>query len=186
MIRWIKDENDTLQPKEAKENDMKNLIAFVQEKHSKQVRKYTVEPYFVHLEAVASLVATHLEDKRLVAIAYSHDLLEDTDCTEEDSNALALDSFSNSDIGYILEGVNALTDVFTHEAYPDLNRAERKWKESERLSAIRPEFQSVKYCDIMHNSISILEYDREGFGVTYVREMSNVLSTMNKGDPGAA
>lgn len=50
---------------------------------------YGDKPYTTHLESVAHMVkAMNSEDERLVVIAWLHDILEDTSCTEAVLNAL--------------------------------------------------------------------------------------------------
>lgn len=54
--------------------------------HRKQVRWYTEEPYFNHVERVADTIARSAEyrnDPVAIAAAYLHDTLEDTELTEE-------------------------------------------------------------------------------------------------------
>ncbi len=62
-------------------------VSFAAAKHTLQKRKGDAgEPYFNHLAEVASLVAaaTNGEDGNLIAAAYLHDTIEDTDTTYED------------------------------------------------------------------------------------------------------
>ena len=44
-------------------------------------RKYSNQPYDVHLEAVAKLVATVSDDAETIAAAWLHDTVEDTPAT---------------------------------------------------------------------------------------------------------
>ena len=41
-------------------------------------RKYTSEPYDVHLKNVANIVASVTEDAEMIAAAWLHDIVEDT------------------------------------------------------------------------------------------------------------
>ena len=47
-------------------------------------RKYNDEPYHVHLSAVAKLVASVTDDQEVIAAAWLHDTVEDTQATLED------------------------------------------------------------------------------------------------------
>jgi len=47
-------------------------------------RKYNNEPYHVHLSAVAKLVVSVTDDKEVIAAAWLHDTVEDTQATLED------------------------------------------------------------------------------------------------------
>jgi (p)ppGpp synthase/HD superfamily hydrolase len=58
---------------------------FAERAHREQVRKYTGEPYFVHLDEVAKLCARFGCNKRTVAAAYLHDTIEDQPVTYEDT-----------------------------------------------------------------------------------------------------
>jgi (p)ppGpp synthase/HD superfamily hydrolase len=156
------------------------LFDFVKEKHKEQKRKYTGEPYHNHVYSVAELVSQHETD--CIEIALCHDLLEDTDC-----NVMELYRKLRN-IGYttqfsrtVCECVVELTDVFTHEDYPTLNRGERKRLESERLSNISYLSQSVKYADLIDNTSSIAEHD-EGFARVYLKEKRSILEGMSEGN----
>lgn len=160
------------------------LLAFVKLKHKGQKRKYTGEDYYTHPLAVA-----HILDNGVcyrigygTEIAFCHDLFEDTDCTPGE-----LLDFLYS-IGYalrgchiIVDGVIALTDVYTHEAYPRYNRKKRKKLEAQRLGTIKPDYQTIKYADLLHNSDSIMANDRE-FASVYLQEKKEILEIMKWGD----
>lgn len=156
-----------------------NLFGFVVLKHDTQKRKYTNEPYHTHVRAVADMADGKC--KFGYEIGLCHDLLEDTDCTRLELK-LALERFQYEplEVALILQAVVDLTDVYTSENFPTKNRLARKSLESERLHKISPEAQTVKYCDLMHNTSSIVEYDR-GFAVKYIPEKEQILTGMNKG-----
>ncbi|MDX2458221.1 MAG: HD domain-containing protein, partial [Gammaproteobacteria bacterium] len=78
-------------------------------------RKYNNEPYHVHLSAVAKLVASVTDDTEMVAAAWLHDTVEDTQATLEDIEA---------EFGVpVAELVEELTDV---SKPGDGNRVRRK------------------------------------------------------------
>jgi hypothetical protein len=97
---------------------------------------------------------------------------------------MELDSigYSVDDILRIVDCTADLTDVYTTEAYPDLNRKIRKQKEAERLWKIDVDSQTVKYCDLIDNSESILQHD-VGFARTYMAEKKEIMKGMIHGDP---
>jgi (p)ppGpp synthase/HD superfamily hydrolase len=68
-----------------------------------QLRKYTRQPYDVHLKAVAELVASVSDDEALIAAAWLHDTVEDTPATFED-----LEREFGADV---MQLVSELTDV---------------------------------------------------------------------------
>lgn len=66
-------------------------IDFAQQKHANQKRKATRLPYITHLSGVATLVKVFKKSKNieeLVCAGYLHDILEDTDTTEDELLAL--------------------------------------------------------------------------------------------------
>lgn len=157
------------------------VLEFVKFKHRHQQRRYTGKPYWVHLVAVAEIVSEYQPE--LIEIALCHDLVEDTDCTESELRTfLASHSYTDEETNFIASGVMDLTDVYTHENYPELNRAERKKKEAERLGNISAAAQTVKYADLIDNSSSIVEHD-ENFAKVFLREKSAILRGMRQGHP---
>ena len=157
-----------------------HLFGFVTLKHDQQKRKYTNEPYITHVRAVADMADGKC--KFGYEIGLCHDLLEDTDCTvDELENALFRFGYKPDEVITIVMGTVDLTDIYTHEAYPNLNRKARKLLEAERCHTIGFEAQTVKYCDLMHNTESIVEYDR-GFAMKYIPEKERILLGMDKGN----
>lgn len=158
-----------------------NLFEIVKHYHGDQMRKYTNEPYWHHLFNVAKIVDEFVPYNKEIALC--HDLLEDTKCT-----ALQLGWHLTKDCNYslgfatsIVSGVKNLTDEFTHESHPEMNRKERKLKEAYRLSYMGGECQSVKYADLIDNTKSIVLYD-PGFAKTYIPEAIELLDRLRKGN----
>src|SRR5688572_25955060 len=58
-------------------------IAFDAHDAKMQVRKYTGEPYTVHLANVAGILSEVTSDPEIIAAGLLHDTLEDTDLSEE-------------------------------------------------------------------------------------------------------
>lgn len=155
---------------------------FVQDRHKDQVRKYTGEPYTNHLWEVAEIVYPYIEDDTMVPVALMHDILEDTDTSTGDILVMLKDAGYDYETSKdIIKGVLALTDVYTSEARPDLNRKGRKELECERLSLIKSKWQSIKYCDIVSNTSTITRYDRD-FAKIYLDEKENILDKMDSGN----
>jgi len=158
-----------------------HVLAYVALKHVEQKRKYTGEPYLSHLQAVANMADGKC--KFGYEIGLCHDLLEDTDCTTAELHlALKRFGYNNVDRNSILDAVIDLTDVYTSEAFPQLNRAKRKALEASRLHKISYEAQTVKYCDLINNTESIVKHD-PGFAVKYLEEKATTLKGMNAGNP---
>jgi (p)ppGpp synthase/HD superfamily hydrolase len=158
------------------------LLQFVIEQHGEQKRKYTNEPYWKHVYEVAEIVSEY-EGELLIEIALCHDLIEDTECTYLKLAGILFEFGYNSsnEIYLILEGVRDLTDEYTKEYFPQYNRKQRKELELIRLKTISPNSQTVKYADLIHNTSSIVKYDKN-FAKVYLKEKEEILNNMRKGD----
>jgi (p)ppGpp synthase/HD superfamily hydrolase len=165
-------------------NRQERLFEFVKSWHSNQKRKYTGEPYWYHLRAVAGLVAEYETKNGEVEIALCHDLLEDTLCTAEMlGDHLAASGYlggEGGEIHHIMTGVISLTNVYTTENYPNWNRKKRKEAELDRLSDIVSYAQTVKYADMIDNTESIVKLD-PNFAKVYVLEQSMKIRMLRKG-----
>ena len=159
-----------------------SLFQFVKIAHGDQIRKYTGEPYWNHLYEVAEIVDRFDKTEGLIEVALCHDLFEDT-TVDYASLLKCLSHLEYTDIEsiFILRGVMALTDTMTHEAYPEMNRAGRKNFEAHRLGKIAAEYQTVKYADFIHNTKSIVMYDK-GFAKKYLAEKRYTLNLMRMGN----
>lgn len=156
------------------------LFEFVKQKHKDKVRKYTNEPYYNHLLSVAEIVYIHERD--CVEIALCHDLFEDTNCTFTELHKKMVEIGYDRSFAYdVCVCVTELTDVFTKENYPHLNRVKRKKKEAERLGKTKYRSQSVKYADLIDNTSSIVKHDKE-FAKTYLFEKEDILYFMDNGN----
>lgn len=156
------------------------LFAFVTKMHGEQKRKYTGEPYVTHCLSVAELVSVHEEE--CIEIALCHDLFEDTACDFTMLHAKMISIGYGRRFSYeTCTCVNELTDKFTHEDYPYLNREKRKTNEAKRLGGISHKSQSVKYADLIDNTRSIVEHDKS-FAKVYLMEKDLILELMNKGN----
>lgn len=136
-----------------------------------QVRKYTGEPYWRHPAEVAGLVCfipDYTDD--MMCAAYLHDVLEDTQVKESTLRSLFGDS--------VTDLVVWLTDLSKPE---DGNRAARKAIDCARLSAAPAAAQNVKCCDLISNSSTILQYDKN-FARVYFNEILLLLQAMTKAD----
>lgn len=114
-----------------------------------QVRRYTGEPYIEHpAEVVALLKGAGVTDDAMLAAAWLHDVVEDTqvppDMIRREFGPL---------VAYL---VRDLTDVTT---LSDGNRATRKAIELDRIRHAHPLAKSVKLADLISNTRSIREHD---------------------------
>jgi guanosine-3',5'-bis(diphosphate) 3'-pyrophosphohydrolase len=126
---------------------VRRAVVFAKRAHHGQRRKYTGEPYFNHVQQVATLVRGWGADDVTVTAALLHDVLEDTDCSYRD----IADEFGKEIADIVVE----LTDVYTPEAYPSKNRKARKELETQRLATISKRAKLIKRADIVNNSTDI-------------------------------
>jgi (p)ppGpp synthase/HD superfamily hydrolase len=136
-----------------------------------QLRKYTFEPYIVHPTEVAATVKTVPHTEAMVAAAYLHDVVEDTGVSIE----LIRAEFGSE----VSDLVGWLTDV----SRPDHgNRAARKAVDRAHTASAPAEAQTIKLCDLISNTRSIVEHDAK-FAETYLAEKRLLLEVMTKADP---
>lgn len=150
--------------------------------HGTQLRKYTNDPYWYHLVEVAEIIRP-FNIQFGVEIAYCHDVLEDTSTTIVQLIQTIIGcGYKLWEALRITTSVIQLTNVYTHEQYPQFNRKKRKELETLRLSATAPTTQSVKYADLISNTISIAQHDPE-FAITYKQEKLAILEVCKLGEP---
>lgn len=144
--------------------------------HRNQVRKYTGEPYVKHCAEVASLlheICRPVLSVSMLQAAWLHDTLEDTDVTEDQLRFV----FGT----YTTRLVVGLTDI----AKPALgNRATRKAFDRDRLAAEISDVQTIKCCDLISNTSTIVNHD-PNFAKVYLREKREILDVMTKAYPAA-
>ena len=156
------------------------LETWVKQQHEGQVIKKSKKPYYSHVLAVASLA------KNAVGFGYEiglcHDLIEDTEVDQWILKAqLQIFGYNEKEAQQITAGVIELTDVFTSAAYPNLTKPERKKLELLRLLTISPLAQTVKYADVMDNTIWVLKYDHK-HAPEYLRKKHSLLLQLNRGN----
>ena len=133
-------------------------------------RKYNNEPYHVHLSAVAKLVASVTDDEEMVAAAWLHDTVEDTQATLEDVEA---------EFGVqVAEIVEELTDV---SKPGDGNRVRRKQIDRMHLAQASKRAKTVKLADLIDNCKDITRHDPR-FAQVYLAEMNSLLDVLQGGN----
>lgn len=133
-------------------------------------RKYTNQPYQVHLEAVAKLVATVSDDPEMIAAAWLHDTVEDTPATLEDIER----QFGES----VAEMVEELTDISKPS---DGNRAIRKELDRQHSAQASARAKTVKLADLIDNCKDIRKND-ERFAGVFLNEMGALLKVLSEGE----
>lgn len=149
------------------ENELKAL-EFAFKAHQGQKRKYTNEPYITHCIAVADIIKTNSDPliDQVICAAYLHDTIEDTLVTYED----VISEFDKDVADLVLE----VTDVSKPS---DGNRRARKKKDKEHLANASISGKSIKLADMIHNTQSIVLYDKD-FAKVYLREKEELLDVL--------
>ncbi len=158
-------------------NTHKQILDFATKAHEGQKRKYTGDDYIVHPIAVSNLVSEITNDDSIIYAALLHDVLEDTSVDHEELRVFLFKILYFPHAKKVLDMVVELTDVFTHEAFPDLNRAKRKALECTRLSGVSEEAKLIKRMDILHNTISITKHDPK-FSKLFLKEKRELLKVL--------
>lgn len=152
---------------------VQKAIKFASRKHGKanHTRKYTGMPYILHPMSVAQMVSDLPNSTpEMVAAAWLHDTVEDTNATIEDIR---------NKFGVIVSAyVYMLTDVSKPE---DGNRAVRKEMDRIHLSSAHPEAKTIKLADLIDNSRSIITHDPR-FARVYMKEKEALLEVLKEGD----
>ena len=146
-------------------------LGFAAEAHTGQVRKYTGEPYINHPVEVMNIVKSvpHTED--MLCAALLHDVVEDCGVTLNEIN----DIFGVE----VCFMVNDLSDLSIPE---DGNRVKRKEIDRVWISRAERTSKTIKLADLISNSKSILEHDKD-FAKVYIKEKELLLEVLTEGDP---
>jgi len=155
------------------------IINFIHNAHDSvgHKRKFDGTPYWTHLDRVAATVRKHLPNNQKAFIAaLCHDYEEDVvqEFKSKDYTTELLKSIIGEDIHKV---VVELTNVYTKEAYPELNRKERKRREKDRFATFSPEAVASKLADILDNSRDISNQDA-GFAHVYMGELAHGIEVM--------
>ena len=154
------------------------LVQFVRKAHNRvgQKRRYTGEEYFVHPAEVAAIAAAIHFDYAdeiplhvFLAVAWSHDLFEDTDATSDELMHY-LKNWPKRDLELYFMGVDRLTDPDS----PDLNREQKMALQNDRLAIAPRWIQGLKLCDHFCNIKSIAVHDPD-FAGTYLRDKEETM-----------
>jgi len=164
--------------KKPKEKTLSEKAAdFARLKHANQKRKYTSEPYFNHCEEVANILQALSSDgseckgnEELIAAAYLHDTLEDTDTTYEE----LVENFGSIVAKFVLE----VTDVSKPS---DGNREARKKLDRLHIAKSSRGGMNIKLADLISNSRSIVQHDKN-FAKVYLEEKKELLDVLIHGD----
>ena len=143
---------------------------FATERHTGQVRKYTGEPYICHPAAVVEIVRGMTHTPEMIAAAWLHDTVEDTETTLGEIKE------------YFGDQVSVLVEMLTDVSEPgDGNRATRKALDREHTAKASPDAKTIKLADLIHNTKSIVEFDPD-FAKIYLAEKELLLKVLKEGD----
>lgn len=136
-----------------------------------QKRKYTGEDYINHPVEVCNLIekSTFVNDE-MRAAALLHDVAEDTQLSIE-----LIEKEFGKCVATLVEG---LTDV---SKAGDGNRAKRKEIDRQHTSKQSAACKTIKLADLISNSKSILQHDRD-FARVYLKEKKALLEVLREGD----
>lgn len=163
------------------EEILNSIKEFTDKAHGNQMRKYTPERYIVHPVRVMELLKDYTNDITVLAAALLHDVLEDTPVSADEIKNFLKTLLNQEQAERTLMLTQELTDEYIKEKYPQWNRRKRKEKEVERLAAVSPDAQTIKYADIIDNCKEIVRYDT-GFAPKFISECSTMLKKMKKGN----
>ncbi len=156
------------------EKTEQHALDFATRAHGDQKRKYRDELFIEHIKRVADLIKSIPHTSEMIQAAYLHDVVEDTPISLKEIKK----RFGSSVAGLVAE----LTDEFTKEKYPHLNRRWRKVKETRRIAGISYGAKTIKLADIIDNLPSVSQND-PGFANRYVPEMAALVEVLSDGDP---
>ena len=138
--------------------------------HASQSRKYTGEPYFVHLVEVGVTLEWAGCDPEVVAAGFLHDSIEDQGQTVESLSRL-----------FGLRVARLVDEVSDVSKPSDGNRAFRKKLDAEHLAKASPDGMSIKLADLISNTRSIAKHD-PNFARVYFHEKNNLLPLLKRGN----
>lgn len=144
------------------------LFATLAHSSINQFRKYTHDEYIVHPINVAYLVKIFGGCDEMIAASYLHDVVEDVAPKNDNFSLEKITEYFGINVALL---VHQCTDKSTPE---DGNREARKEIERKHVEKISKEAKTIKLADLIDNSISIVEYDRN-FAKIYLREKEKLL-----------
>jgi (p)ppGpp synthase/HD superfamily hydrolase len=143
---------------------------------------------------VAALVRSVTDDKKLIAAAYLHDVVEDVPFDAlckvgatfgitrtsfpdnlRDASLQLMEDLFGRDIALLVE---QLSDVSKLE---DGNRKTRKAIDREHLKNASPEAKTVKLADLIDNAVDIVDNDID-FAIVYYKEKDLLLPFLKEGN----
>ncbi len=144
-------------------------------------KRKTGENYEIHPLAVQKLFIGNVHNSDGAIASLLHDVLEDVGSEDvRFGYQRILEEFGLNVAALVVE----LTNVYTKENFPKLNRMERKRAECRRLGEISSVGQSIKLCDVYDNlsSINSLFKEDSGFAILFIKEKAELLPSLWLGE----
>jgi len=158
--------------------NLASAVAYAKHVHRNDRRKWGGQLYIYHpMRVMTEAMLRGMNEAHLMA-AVCHDILED----HPEPTPEAAYKMLNWHIGSIATSiVGMLTNRFTKEAYPDMNRADRKAAEFKRLGTLPDSVKILKMYDRIDNLESIgLDI---GFSRLYGEESLLLFDHIGHADP---
>lgn len=162
-------------------DQLEKIKEYAANAHSGQWRKFADEPYIQHPVRVMEICHRYSQKQPMLAAALLHDVLEDTPVTKDEMHQFLHRVFDNVTADETMELVEELNDVYTKQHYPQWNRRKRKSMELERMQKASPDAQTIKYADIIDNSLDLKNAEPD-FARLFLFECRALLKIMNKGN----
>ena len=161
------------------ENKVQLALKIATEAHgSINQKRKTGEDYITHPVAVMEIVASVSDDPDMLAAALLHDVIEDVYPKNGMYNIGWLTELFGSRVASL---VIELTNEYTKEKYPHLNRKKRKELENHRVQGTSADGKTIKLADILHNCRGD-QPKMGGFLEMYRREKLEQLGVLHGGN----
>lgn len=149
--------------------------------HGDQRRKFADEPYINHPVRGMNICFPYSPGDSMPAAALLHDVLEDTAVTTEELSQFLHSVFDQTTAAETMRLVEDMTDIYTKQQYPQWNRRKRKAMELERMQKVSPDAQTIKYADIIDNTLDLKNAEPD-FAKLFLFECKGLLKAMNDGN----
>lgn len=162
-----------------------SVLEFIKIAHKDQFRKNKKTPFVNHpIEVADLLIAYGVYDDVIILAALLHDTIEDTENTLQSVKAFLLSLVEDElFVDQVLFYVNSMTNEFTAESYPNLNRKQRKKKEFDSFKKWSDDkLKLLKTADISCNLKDFADLDMD-FAKTYIMEEFEILRILKTDHP---
>lgn len=164
------------------EETLRRIQQYSADAHATRQRKFTNDFKSMHPLRVMEICQLYTDKPSVLAAALLHDILEETTVTTVEL-AVFLAEVMDPVIAEKTQGlIEELTDIYTRNDYPLLNRRTRKEMELQRIAAISTDAQTIKYADIIDNARSLASAGTE-FTSLFLEENQALLQHIPKGNP---